>query len=279
MFSELNKIALRARALALPLLLLGSCTIAPRVTVTTTDTGKESAALADGKLFTTIWQQRAAEYRALCFQAYNIAQLRVDALDQKDFDKPMAIMTDVDETALDNSRYQAHQTLLGKDYDAESWYQWTAMGTADTVPGALHFFKYAAQKGIEVFYVTNREEKERAGTLANLKRYGFPFADNEHLMLKQEVSSKEPRRQSILENHSLVMFVGDNLNDLSQVFEKKLPADRMNSVDSLKQFFGNRFIVLPNPVYGDWESSLYKFDRSLTAAQKDSVLRASLYSY
>ena len=279
MFSELNKIALRAKALVLSLFLLGSCTIAPRVTVTTTDTGKETAALVDGKLFTTLWQQRAAEYRALCFQAYNIAQLRVDALNQKNFDKPMAIMTDVDETALDNSRYQAHQTLLGKDYDAGSWYEWTALGKADTVPGALHFFKYAAQKGIEVFYVTNREEKERAGTLANLVNYGFPFADNEHLLLKQDVSSKEPRRQSILENYSLVMFVGDNLNDLSQVFERKLPADRMNSVDSLKQLFGNRFIVLPNPVYGDWESSLYHFDHSLTPAQKDSVLRASLYSY
>jgi predicted secreted acid phosphatase len=31
-----------------------------------------------GKAWASIWQQRAAEYKALCFQAYNIARLRVD---------------------------------------------------------------------------------------------------------------------------------------------------------------------------------------------------------
>ena len=73
--------------------------------------------------------------------------------------------------------------------------------------------------------------------------------------------------------------MGDNLNDLSNLFEKKNPDERMKVADSFAAEFGNRFIVLPNPVYGDWESSLYHYNYSLTPAQKDSVLRASLSSY
>ena len=37
-----------------------------------------------GKVWGSLYQQRAAEYKALCFQAYNLAKLRLDmALDIK----------------------------------------------------------------------------------------------------------------------------------------------------------------------------------------------------
>jgi predicted secreted acid phosphatase len=42
--------------------------------------------------------------------------------------------------------------------------------------------------------------------------------------------------------------------------------------------FGNRFIVLPNPVYGDWERALYEY-QSLTPAQKDSSFRKWMKTY
>lgn len=254
-----------------------SCTIAPRVTVNTPSSSEYITVY--GKLFTTVFQQRASEYRALCYQAYNIAKLRVDQLPAFPPEKPFAIMTDIDETVLSNAAYQAHQTLQGKDYDASSWYQWTAMADADTVPGALSFLKYAASKGIKIFYVTNRDEVEREGTLKNLQKFHFPDAVNEHLFLKGEISSKEGRKQQILKNHEIVLFIGDNLNDLSKAFEKKLPRDRMQVTDSLSQLFGKTLIVLPNAVYGDWENALYHYDHTLSPAQKDSILRASLDSY
>ena len=34
--------------------------------------------LSMGKIFTTAYQQTAAEYRALCYQAFNLARYRVD---------------------------------------------------------------------------------------------------------------------------------------------------------------------------------------------------------
>src|SRR5579875_888234 len=80
----------------------------------------------DGKIFATAYMQRAAEYRALCFQAYNIAQLRLDEFLKTVTSRPKAIVTDIDETVLDNSAYEVHQTLQGKDYEAATWYQWTS---------------------------------------------------------------------------------------------------------------------------------------------------------
>ena len=71
--------------------------------------------------------------------------------------------------------------------------------------------------------------------------------------------------------------MGDNLGDFSFLFDKKNTEERMQNVNSIAAEFGNRFIVLPNPTYGDWESSLYNYNYSLTQAQKDSVIKASLH--
>ncbi|MEO6682129.1 MAG: 5'-nucleotidase, lipoprotein e(P4) family [Ginsengibacter sp.] len=253
-----------------------SCTTATRISDRAVSSS--NTIHVNGKLFTTVFQQRASEYRALCYQAYNIARLRVDQLPQP-AEKPFAIMTDIDETVLSNAAYQAHQTLQGKDYDAATWYDWTGRADADTVPGALSFLNYASSKGIKIFYVTNRDEIERKGTLSNLQKFNFPDAVNEHLFLKGEISSKEPRKQHILKDYQIVLLIGDNLNDLSQAFEKKSPDDRMKVTDSLSLQFGKSLIVLPNAVYGDWENALYQYNYKLTPAQRDSILRASLHSY
>lgn len=236
-------------------------------------------AVGAAKIFTAAYQQKAAEYRALCYQAYNIAHLRLDQFLQNKYDKPLAVMTDIDETVLDNSPYQVHQSLQGKDYDPVTWLEWTSKAEADTVPGAVGFFQYAASKGVEVFYVTNREERERESTLKNLKKYNFPFADNAHLKLKTTTSSKVSRRDSIAASYSLIMFFGDNLNDMNGAFEKKLPDERFKITNDFASDFGKKYIMIPNPSYGDWENALYHYNFSLTPQQKDSIFRAVLRNY
>ena len=263
---------------AIIFLLFSMSCVAPRVSITNNNSNSSNP-IVDGKLFSTAWQQRSAEYRALCYQAFNIAKLRIDQFDSKNFPKPKAIMTDIDETILNNSPYEVHQLLQGKDYDDASWNAWTSMANADTMPGALHFLQYASAQGVEIFYVTNRNESERVGTLKNLQKFNFPNADVEHLLLKGKTSSKEDRKKSIGENYSIVLLMGDNMNDFSFLFENKNPDERAIVADNFSADFGERFIVLPNPVYGDWEFSLYHYNYSLTPAQKDSVLKAFLYSY
>ncbi|RKR81679.1 5'-nucleotidase (lipoprotein e(P4) family) [Mucilaginibacter gracilis] len=232
--------------------------------------------IADGKLWSSLWQQKAAEYRALCFQAYNIAHFRVEQTQLQRFDKPLAIVTDIDETLLDNSPNSVHQALLGKDYEAAAWKVWTAMAKADTVPGAPSFLKYAATMGITVYYITNREESERAATLKNLQKYNFPNADSAHLQMRQNTSSKEARRLEVAQTHHILLLLGDNLADFSSLFDKKTVDERLQNTNQQAAMFGKQFIIIPNANYGDWETALYNYNYKLTPAEKEAIYKKNL---
>lgn len=232
----------------------------------------------NGKLFSSLFQQRAAEYRALCLQSYNVARMRVETYVAQT-EKPKAIITDIDETILDNSAYAVHQAYQGLEYVSSSWYEWTEKSAADTMPGAAAFLKYTASKNIQVFYITNREDRERTATLKNLQRFGLPNADETHLYTKVNTSSKETRRQQVMDGYEVVLLMGDNLADLNVLFDKKTEEERKKNTDLLSADFGKKFIVFPNANYGDWESSLYKYDYKLTQQQKDSILKSVLKGY
>jgi 5'-nucleotidase (lipoprotein e(P4) family) len=235
--------------------------------------------VVQGPLWGAMWQQKAAEYKALCYQAYNLARLRLDAILQQSTTKPFAIVTDIDETILDNSPYAVHQSLQNLGYADSSWMEWTAKLACDTIPGALTFLKYASSKGVKIFYITNRLEAERGATIKNLEQWNFPDAENDHLFLKQTTSGKEDRRKLVERNHEVVLLMGDNLSDFSSVFDKQ-PFDKRDvAVTNNAMAFGDKYIVLPNTAYGDWEGALYNYNYKLTTAQKDSMIKVQLRGY
>jgi 5'-nucleotidase (lipoprotein e(P4) family) len=210
-----------------------------------------------------LWTQSSAEYRALALQAFNLARLRVDQdLAQhrsRRRVKPPAVIVDADETVLDNSRFQAELILRGVDYTSEAWQSWVNRAEGGAVPGALEFLNYSFRRGVRVFYITNRRQTEKAGTVANLKKLGFPGVSEETVMIREQgtTSSKETRRQSVRSRYRLVLLVGDNLNDFNDDFTGKSIADRKAQVDRERSEFGTQYIVVPNPMYGDWENAIY----------------------
>lgn len=222
-----------------------------------------------------LYMQKAAEYRALCYQAFNMAKMSLD-MDEKnkkklpkaERKKPRAVMVDVDETMLDNSPAQVYGVRNNSTFNLPDWYKWGEMRKAKAIPGAVDFAKYALQKGVKIFFVTNRDEVQRQATLDNLKAVGFPDVTNENLMLRQKESSKQARRDAIEKNYRIVFTVGDNLNDHSSVFEKKSVDERFAETDKAKDLFGTKYIVLPNAMYGEWENAIYEYNFKLTDAQK-----------
>ena len=69
------------------------------------------------KIYPILFQQTASEYRALCYQAFNIAELRINKIKKKRFRKEkLAIITDLDETILDNSYQEAQLIKDNKEY-------------------------------------------------------------------------------------------------------------------------------------------------------------------
>ncbi|ASZ14683.1 5'-nucleotidase, lipoprotein e(P4) family [Chitinophaga pendula] len=269
-------------ALILALSFAACKTPAPVTTATTTTTagkdGKEPL-LPYGPAWAALWQQRSSEYKALCFQAYNTAIFRLDQILQQGHDKPLAVVTDIDETVLDNSPYTVHRSMQGLGYSNDSWKQWTDQADADTVPGALSFLKYASSKGVKVFYITNRLQAEQEATLSNLRHWGFPDADAEHLLLKTTTSGKESRRRQVLQSHEIALLMGDNLGDFSEIFDKQPAEERDEATRNAANNFGNRFIVLPNPMYGDWEGALYNYQHQLSPTEKEAILEKKLRNY
>lgn len=216
----------------------------------------------------TLYHQQAAEYRALCYQAFNLGHLMLDKdLADKSVEKHRIVVLDIDETVLDNSPYQAQCILENISYPTR-WDEWCNKSSAKPIPGSLDFLNYARANGVNVYYITNRKEHLREATLKNLKDDGFPEAENDHLLMRTNDNSKEGRRKQLSDKYHISLLFGDNLNDFTNVFESvNSNSGKMNEVDRMKDEFGSRFIVLPNSMYGDWETALYDMNKK----QPDSI--------
>jgi len=227
-------------------------------------------------VFATLFVQQAAEFKALNHQAYNIGKLRLDQiLSTNKSVKKLAVVVDIDETVLDNSPFEA-KSILEKSSYPMYWAEWCNLAQAESIAGAQEFLSYAAKKGVETFYISNRKVEFYDATIANLISNGFPYADSIHVLLRTTQSDKEPRRSLVKENYDIVLLFGDNLGDFSSIFDGKSTADRYALVEENKDEFGSKFIVLPNPIYGAWDAAMF-FD--LVVDNKDSVYKARLKSF
>jgi len=208
----------------------------------------------------TLWHQTSGEFRALSYQAYQMAKFQLDHQLSKPYKgKKRALVVDIDDTLLSGAPYEAMLIKNKKAYP-HKWLDFVNSGKGLALPGSLEFLKYADSKGIKIFYITNRKERARKGTLANLKKVGFPHPDTENLFMRTTDKSKEARRNHVKKTHHIVMLIGDSLGDFDKVFDAKQMADRNKSVDLNKSNFGTKFIILPNAMYGDWEGSIYKYN-------------------
>ena len=113
----------------------------------------------------TLWQQSSGEYRAVTWQTYQLAQSRLDqaladpdwtaALEQSgDYQAlPPAIVVDIDETILDNTRYETRIIKELGQYSPSSFADWCHNENAPAVPGSLEFLSYASERGV-AFFIT-----------------------------------------------------------------------------------------------------------------------------
>lgn len=222
----------------------------------------------------TLFVQQAAEYRALCYQAYNTAK---DRLNERvttliPDDKPLAVVLDLDETVLDNSAYTAWQIANDTGYSPETWAQWCDLAAAPEVPGAGDFLNFAHEKGVTLFYVSNRDTSALNPTMLNMTELGHPQVEKEHFMLKTNTSDKSERRKEVESlGYDIALFIGDNLGDYHEKYDKIANDKRSTLTDDDRALFGYKYIILPNPLYGTWEGALYDFNRDLTNDERSDL--------
>ncbi|MEI7063190.1 5'-nucleotidase, lipoprotein e(P4) family [Dickeya chrysanthemi] len=234
--------------------------------------------LANQSVLALNWLQQSGEYQALCYQSFNSARLAFDAAPVKP-GKKKVVVVDIDETMLDNSAYNGWQAKEHKSFNLISWNRWSHARQALAVPGAVEFTRYVNSHGGQVFYVSNRLIIEAGDTRDNMIKLGFPDVNDQTLWLSKGNSNKQARFDDIAaQGNDIVLYVGDNLNDFGAATYHKDNTARRAFVSNNQAKFGTQFIILPNPLYGDWESGLSSNYNSLTPGQKlqirDQQIRA-----
>lgn len=229
----------------------------------------EAADDQDHLILATLWFQKSAEMRALYYQCFRSAEIALaENMAKAGRTKPAAVVLDIDETLLDNSPFQGWQVLEKKEFNNDDWFRWVELAQAKPLPGAVEFTRYAGSLGVEVFYVSNRTVQEMGPTIENMAAWGFVNADTTHMFLKATTSSKVARRAEIEKDYEIILLVGDNLADLSGAYEKREADFGLGTVDTDRQLFGTKYIVLPNPMYGTWLSELLKTAPGRTEREK-----------
>lgn len=231
-------------------------------------------------VMSVVWYQKSAEMRALYYQGFNFARIAIDNK-MKNLEPAVkkAVVLDIDETVLDNSPYEAMMIQKGIPYSTKTWKEWTKLAIAKPTPGAVEFLNQLKSKGIVAFYVSNRDMDERDATLKNMLAENIPFADTTHLLLRVKGNSnKTDRYKSVEKNYKILLTIGDNLRDYSEMFSNRKNNYGMNMADSLKTKFGEDFIILPNPMYGDWEKAVYN-GKFPSEVEKNKLRNAALVSY
>jgi len=191
------------------------------------------------------WVTKSKEYISLCQQIYETAIIEVIKQSVRNT-KPVIIM-DLDETVLDNSKYQIELFQNQLNYNIDSWNTWVKKEVADLVPGAKEFIlQYKKNPNARIIYISNREQKTLDATKNNMKALGIYFEEDVFLLRKNNNDTKVIRRSEVFEGNKrmkkygpqkIVAYFGDAIGDFPE---------------NNKYIFGRNKFILPNPMYGQW---------------------------
>ncbi|MCX3058972.1 HAD family acid phosphatase [Streptomyces beihaiensis] len=133
-------------------------------------------------------------WRASADSAYADDLARIEAGAKKDIDKAArkarhhgekpAVVFDIDDTLLLSLDYEISHNY---GYDSASWGAYVAKADRPAVFGTPDLVRYAAAKGVEVFYNSGLSEDQRSAAMENLKKIGVDVnLDADHVFLKDK---------------------------------------------------------------------------------------------
>lgn len=237
----------------------------------------QDASPPNDMLLATLWTQRAVEYRGNALTVFALARIRLDEaladkkwtaapVEQKgDYQAlPPAVVLDIDETLLDNSRYQVWMLKNNQTFSTKTWNQFCAAQVSTAIPGAVEFTKYADSKGVKVFYITNRGAETEKDTRENMAKLGFPMGGNVNTFLMQNGkpewgSAKGTRRTVITKDYRVLLNIGDNFGDFDDRYRTG-EAERAKAFDSDMAYWGRQWLMIANPTYGSFDTAPFGHD-------------------
>lgn len=272
-------------------------------TPATAATPSETTQLRDTheRLNGLLWVQTSAEYRVRAAATYrdawdhvrgllddikagkSVPSAMIEQSGQNVNNLPLAVVVDLDETVFDNSPMSGKLVKTRTGYATSTWDDWVALEQADFIVGADEFINNSRGAGLEVFFVTNRTESEEAHTIVDLKP--IVVTDDQILASKETgtgeakpwESEKGPRRTYLAKTHWVIAMVGDDLADFIPGIRKMSPADRVTEAMKHVHFLNRQWFLLPNPLYGSWETVLYNQADPDDKQLKDKISKVKSY--
>jgi 5'-nucleotidase (lipoprotein e(P4) family) len=238
----------------------------------------QSGAASDDRLGATLWQTTSVEYRVVAQSIYGAAKSHLErALADHQWTAlpaqggnfqhlPPAVIMDIDETVIDTSGFQSLLVKTGARFSRTRWRDWSSQNEPGAVPGAIEFISFVQSRGVTVFFVTNRDYATESLTRKHLVSAGIKLPDDIDTVLSQSErpdwgTDKGSRRDFIAKSYRVLMLFGDDLADFISEYRTSAQA-RMS--EAMKHEWGTKWFMLPNPMYGSWESSLYDFNSDLS---------------
>jgi len=278
------------------LLALAAALLFPLAAAAQESTPAAAPVTPDDNLNAVLWMQHSVEYQASTMAAFALAKRRliqamgdpwwtaVPDVQKGNYSKlPPAIILDVDETVLDNSKYQAWNISSGKPFSNETWKAFVEAKVSTAIPGAVAFTRYANARGIKVFYVTNRTEDMEQATRDNMQTLKFPMGGNvdTFLLAKEQsdwTSAKGTRRAFVAKNYRVLLLMGDNFGDFVDAY-KGSETDRQKVFDDSAAHWTKDWIMLPNPSYGSFEAVPYGFNYGASPDEMRDAKKKALTSW
>lgn len=186
----------------------------------------------------TQWVHNSAEFDAVLATIYLAAGQALVAPEAG----PWAVVSDVDETLIDNSLYQVE--TLGQ-FSPETWAIWEEQGRAVALPGAVALVARVHEMGGRMAFVTNRSKHQE--TLELLQAQGL-WAEGDRLCVRTETSDKSARRQSVLEGGALCGWEGEPTQVVAYWGDQRGDFPAQSDAEP----WGTQWFMLPNPMYGSW---------------------------
>ena len=192
------------------------------------------------------WVTKSSEYKILCEQTYKNAWDNLsEILNQSN--QQSAIIMDLDETVLDNSKYQIGLTEKGESYNPESWSEWVNLKEAELVPGAKQFIDNVRLTNTTIIFLSNRMAKNELPTIENMKRLNIYDEKDIFLLRIDKPDKKHVRRNEVTSGTGRLEQVGpmEVLAYFGDAFHDFPP-------ESENYIFGQNMFMFPNPMYGKW---------------------------
>ena len=136
---------------------------------------------------------------------------------QKNPGERPAIVLDIDETMLSNVPLIRREDY---GYIPDTWNTWVRAGQCPAIESVREAYRAAVARGVSVFIITGRRERDREGTVANLKmvEYGayaglyFKADDSREMTGQFKLAC---RRKLAAEGYTIIANIGDQDSDFA----------------------------------------------------------------